>query len=122
MRFLFYFIIYYHYYILSLYKRVLLLRIAQIQYVPTRSSEEISCILNFPSKTRQQRWSKMELLLIMRIDKPKLLVSNRENSHLFINFSNNSILVLHSFMLISSLIVPSSSLHSFNNELYIRVW
>ena len=53
-------------------------RIAQIQYVPTRSSEEIPCILNFPNKTRQQRWSKLELLLIMRIDKPKLLVNNRE--------------------------------------------
>ncbi len=66
-------------------------RIAQIQYVPTRSSEEISFILNFPNKTRQERGGKVELLFVMRIDEPKFL-SVTEKPHWCMSLSNNSIL------------------------------
>lgn len=41
-----------------------------------------------------------------------------EKPHWCMSLSNNSILVRHSFMLISSFIVPFSSLHVFSNNLY----
>ena len=66
---------------------------------------------------RQEPWGKMELLLVMRIDEPKFLVSYNEPTFVY-RLSNNSMLVRHSFMLISSFIVPFSSLHVFSNNLY----
>lgn len=66
---------------------------------------------------RQEPWGKMELLLVMRIDEPKFLVSYRKATLVYESFKQ-----LYTcsaiFMLISSFIVPFSSLHVFSNNLY----
>ena len=68
----------------------------------------------------QEPWGKVELLLVMRVDKPKSLVCHGKATFAYKPFKQ-FYACLNSFMLINSLIVPFSSLHVFNNNLYKKL-
>ena len=97
---------------------------AYVQYIPTWSGEEISDIFHLPDPMWQESWGKVELLLVMRIDEPKFLVSYREATLVYEPFKQlytcsaffYAHKCIHSSVLLSLLHI------SYAAQTYILVW